>query len=162
MEYKLRRQLSFRQCLHRHSQCWRLFRYVSSRRSCPTCQLDFVTDTTNDGVLGLAFDSLNSVTPIRQKTFFSNAIAQRLPEPIFTANLKKGTPGNYNFGYIDDAEYTGKITYLPINTANGFWQFTSNGYAIGSGAFISDSIDTIADTSTPLTYLLFSEGNCLA
>ena len=90
------------------------------------------------------------MTPTLQKTFFSNAIAHGLLEPIFTANLKKGKPGNNNFGYIDNAEYTGKITYLPIN---GFWEFTSNGYAIGSGAFVSDSIDTIADTATPLTYL---------
>ena len=73
--------------------------------------------------------------------------------PLFTANLKKGKAGNYNFGYIDTTEYTGSITYVPVNTANGFWEFTGNGYAVGSGAFVSTSIDAIADTGTTLLYL---------
>ena len=37
-----------------------------------------------------------------------------------------------------------------INNANGFWEFTGAGYAVGSGAFKSSSIDTIADTGTTL------------
>jgi aspergillopepsin I len=112
----------------------------------------FVSDT-NDGLVGLAFDSINTVTPTTQKTFITNAIAQGLPKPLFTANLKKGQPGNYNFGYIDSTEYTGSITYVNVNTANGFWEFTSSGYAIGSGSFVSSSIDAIADTGTTLLYL---------
>ena len=96
---------------------------------------------------------LTIVTPTKQKTFFANAVAQGLPSPVFTANLKKGTPGNYNFGYIDSSEYTGSITYVPVTTANGFWEFTGNGYAIGTGAFTSSSIDAIADTGTTLLYL---------
>lgn len=112
----------------------------------------FISDSS-DGLVGLAFDSINTVTPTQQKTFFFNAIAQGLPSPVFTANLKKGTPGNYNFGYIDSSEYTGSITYVPVTTANGFWEFTGNGYAIGSGAFKSSSIDAIADTGTTLLYL---------
>ena len=93
------------------------------------------------------------VQPVQQETFFFHAIAEGLPSPVFTANLKKGVPGNYNFGYIDSTEYTGSITYVPVNTANGFWEFTGNGYAIGSGAFVSSSIDAIADTGTTLLYL---------
>jgi len=112
----------------------------------------FVSDP-GDGLLGLAFDSINTVTPNQQKTFFFNAIAQGLPLPVFTANLKKGTPGNYNFGYIDSSEYTGSITYVPVNTANGFWEFTGNGYAVGTGSFVTTSIDAIADTGTTLLYL---------
>ena len=92
------------------------------------------------------------VSPTQQKTFFFNAI-NSLAAPVFTANLKKGVPGNYNFGYIDSSEYTGSITYVPVNTANGFWEFTGNGYAIGSAAFKSSSIDAIADTGTTLLYL---------
>ena len=117
-----------------------------------TVSAEFVSDTS-DGLLGLAFDSINTVTPNQQKTFFFNAIAQGLPLPVFTANLKKGAPGNYNFGYIDSTEYTGSITYVPVSTANGFWEFTGNGYAVGSGAFVSSSIDAIADTGTTLLYL---------
>lgn len=106
-----------------------------------------------DGLLGLAFNSINTVKPVQQSTFFFHAIAEGLPSPVFTANLKKGRVGNYNFGYINSAEYTGSITYVPVNTANGFWEFTSNGYAVGSGAFTSGSIDAIADTGTTLLYL---------
>ena len=106
--------------------------------------------TDDDGIIGLAFPSANSVKAM--KTFYLNAVAQGLPA-LFTANLKKGKPGNYNFGYINSSEYTGSITYATVSSANGFWEFTGSGYAIGSGAFILSSIDTIADTGTTLLYL---------
>ncbi|KAL8692139.1 MAG: hypothetical protein Q9218_002781 [Villophora microphyllina] len=112
----------------------------------------FQQDIDNDGLLGLAFDSINTVKPVQQKTFFSNAIPS-LSAPLFTANLKKGKPGSYTFGYIDSAQHSGAITYVPVNSANGFWEFTSNGYAVGTGAFVSLSIDSIADTGTTLLYL---------
>ena len=117
-----------------------------------TISAQFQQDTDNDGLLGLAFDQLNTVTPTPQKTFFSNAKAS-LASPLFTADLKKGAPGSYDFGYIDTSKYTGSITYVPVSTKNGFWEFTGNGYAIGSGAFKSSSIDAIADTGTTLLYL---------
>lgn len=112
----------------------------------------FQQDVDNDGLLGLAFDSINTVKPTKQKTFFST-VKGSLSAPLFTANLKKGAPGTYDFGYIDAAKHTGAITYVPVNTANGFWEFTSNGYAVGTGAFTSTSIDAIADTGTTLLYL---------
>ena len=117
-----------------------------------TISAQFQEDTDNDGLLGLAMNSINTVSPNPVKTFFSNAIPT-LASPLFTANLKKGVPGNYNFGYIDSSEYTGSITYVNVNTANGFWEFTGDGYAVGTGAFTSSSIDAIADTGTTLLYL---------
>ncbi len=117
-----------------------------------TVSSEFESDTASDGLLGLAFDSINTASPNQVATFFENAIPT-LAAPLFTANLKKGEPGNYNFGYIDSSEYTGSITYVPVNTANGFWEFTGNGYAVGSGKFVSSSIDAIADTGTTLLYL---------
>lgn len=117
-----------------------------------TVSPSFQSDIDSDGLLGLAMNSINTVTPNLVKTFFSNAIPT-LASPLFTANLKKSAPGNYNFGYIDTNEYTGSITYVPVNTANGFWEYTGNGYAVGSGTFVSSSIDAIADTGTTLLYL---------
>ncbi|KAA6412873.1 MAG: aspergillopepsin I [Lasallia pustulata] len=103
----------------------------------------------SDGLLGLAFNSINTVAPTQQKTFFSNALSS-LAAPLFTADLMKGAPGSYDFGFIDSSKYTGSITYVPVNTANGFWEFTASGYAVGSSAFVSSSIDAIADTGTTL------------
>lgn len=63
------------------------------------------------------------------------------------------TAGTYNFGFIDDTAYTGSITYTSVSTRQGFWEFTSTGYSVGSGSFQSTSIDGIADTGTTLLYL---------
>ncbi len=112
----------------------------------------FVDDTDNDGLVGLAFDSINTASPNQVQTFVGNALSS-LASPLFTANLKKGKAGNYNFGYIDSSEYTGAITYVPVKTSNGFWEFTGSGYAVGSAAFVSSSTDAIADTGTTLLYL---------
>ncbi|KAL8689839.1 MAG: hypothetical protein Q9224_004550 [Gallowayella concinna] len=112
----------------------------------------FQRDIDNDGLLGLAFDSINTVKPTKQKTFFSNA-KPTLSAPLFTANLKKGKPGSYTFGYLDSAQYTGSISYITVDPSRGFWEFTSNGYAVGTGGFKSASIDAIADTGTTLLYL---------
>lgn len=48
---------------------------------------EFTQDSDNDGLLGLAFSSLNTVEPNQQKTFFDNAKSS-LTSPLFTADLK--------------------------------------------------------------------------
>ncbi|KAL1647465.1 hypothetical protein SLS58_002795 [Diplodia intermedia] len=113
---------------------------------------EFTADSDNDGLLGLAFSSLNTVQPTQQKTFFDNAKSS-LNSPLFTADLKHNKAGTYKFGYIDTTSYTGAITYAPISTTNGWWQWTSSGYAVGSGSFKSTSINGIADTGTTLLLL---------
>nr|1E5O_E Chain E, ENDOTHIAPEPSIN [Cryphonectria parasitica]1E80_E Chain E, ENDOTHIAPEPSIN [Cryphonectria parasitica]1E81_E Chain E, ENDOTHIAPEPSIN [Cryphonectria parasitica]1E82_E Chain E, ENDOTHIAPEPSIN [Cryphonectria parasitica]1EED_P Chain P, ENDOTHIAPEPSIN [Cryphonectria parasitica]1ENT_E Chain E, ENDOTHIAPEPSIN [Cryphonectria parasitica]1EPL_E Chain E, ENDOTHIAPEPSIN [Cryphonectria parasitica]1EPM_E Chain E, ENDOTHIAPEPSIN [Cryphonectria parasitica]1EPN_E Chain E, ENDOTHIAPEPSIN [Cryphonectr len=112
----------------------------------------FTEDSTIDGLLGLAFSTLNTVSPTQQKTFFDNAKAS-LDSPVFTADLGYHAPGTYNFGFIDTTAYTGSITYTAVSTKQGFWEWTSTGYAVGSGTFKSTSIDGIADTGTTLLYL---------
>ncbi|TEA12725.1 Endothiapepsin [Colletotrichum sidae] len=112
----------------------------------------FSEETNLDGLLGLGFSSINTVSPTQQKAFFETA-KSKLDSYVFTADLKHGTPGKYNFGYIDAAAYTGAITYVPINNADGWWQFTSSGYQVGSAAFTSTSLNGIADTGTTLLLL---------
>lgn len=47
----------------------------------------FTSDPSCSGLLGLAFSSLNTVSPTPQKTFFDNALSG-LTQPVFTADLK--------------------------------------------------------------------------
>lgn len=113
----------------------------------------FTADTDNDGLLGLAFSSINTVSPVQQTTFF-DTVKATLAKPLFTADLKKGTAGAYGFGFIDTTRYVGAITYVPVTIANGFWEFTAGGYAVGTSTTITGSIgDAIADTGTTLLYL---------
>jgi aspergillopepsin I len=86
-------------------------------------------------------------------TFYTNAVSQGSIAPVFTADLKKGAAGTYGFGFVDPAAYSGSITYVPVVTANGFWEFSGNGYAIGKGGFVTLAIDAIVDTGTTLLYL---------
>jgi hypothetical protein len=59
----------------------------------------FTQNTDNDGLLGLAFSSINTVTPKSQTTFF-DTVKSTLAKGLFTADLKKGAAGSYTFGYV--------------------------------------------------------------
>lgn len=94
----------------------------------------------------------STVKPVKQNTFFDNAKSS-LSAPLFTVDLKKGSPGTYSFGFIDDAKYSGKIAYVPVDNRRGFWGFTASGFAVDGGSLTSTSINAIADTGTTLLYL---------
>lgn len=51
-----------------------------------TISTEFTEDTDNDGLVGLAFSSINTVSPKSQKTFFDN-VKSSLSSPLFAANL---------------------------------------------------------------------------
>ncbi|KAK3312131.1 penicillopepsin [Apodospora peruviana] len=112
----------------------------------------FIDDAANNGLLGLAFSQLNTVQPQQQKTFFDNVLPS-LAEPLFTADLRKGTAGAYEFGRIDATKFTGDMTWIPVDTANGFWQFPTAGFAVGGDGTNLQQTQTaaaIADTGTTL------------
>jgi hypothetical protein len=106
----------------------------------------------NDGLLGLAFSSINTVSPTPQKTWFDTVKAQ-LAKPLFAVTLKYHAAGTYDFGFIDSSKYTGSITYTNVDTSQGFWQFSFAGYTIGTGSEVKSTINGIADTGTTLLYL---------
>lgn len=111
----------------------------------------FSQDTTNDGLLGLSFSSINTVQPKAQTTWFDSAVQQGLfDKNLFTVDLKHNAPGSYDFGFIDNSKYDGDIVYTDIKSSQGFWEFTGTGYSIGDGEFTESSIDAIADTGTTL------------
>lgn len=120
--------------------------------SAQTVSSAFQADAASSGLLGLSFSVLNTVQPVRQKTFFDNAMDD-LESPLFTANLKKQEEGNYNFGYINQSEYTGEIKYTDVDNVRGFWGFNPSGYQVGGHAFNSSSWFAIADTGTSLLLL---------
>ncbi|KAF5519142.1 Endothiapepsin [Colletotrichum aenigma] len=122
--------------------------------SANTVSASFTSNQNQSGLVGLAFGTINTVTPTKQKTFFENAL-NNLAMPLFTANLKKGAAGNYNFGYIDTTEFTGDIAFVPANTTQGFWQFTAQGFSVGSNGSAATSAphQAIADTGTTLMLL---------
>lgn len=111
----------------------------------------FVQDANSDGLVGLAFGSLNTVKPQQQKTFFENVLPS-LDKPVFTANLRHAELGSYEFGRIDESQFQGPITYTPIDSSRGFWQIESTKYAVGDGEVRTNPNPSpaIMDTGTTL------------
>ena len=113
---------------------------------------EFSSDYSSSGILGLGMSSGNTIKPVRQLTFMDN-IKSSLAKPLFTANLKHSIPGNYNFGYINAAEYTGTIQYAPVDTKSIYWKMPPTGYSVGKGAFTTYPFAAIVDTGTTLLLL---------
>ncbi|KAL8812427.1 MAG: hypothetical protein Q9223_000342 [Gallowayella weberi] len=111
----------------------------------------FVQDANSDGLVGLAFGTINTVKPQPQKTFFENVQAS-LDKPVFTANLRHHELGSYEFGRIDDSQFEGSITYTPVDPSHGFWQIESKSYAVGDGEVRTNpnASPAIVDTGTTL------------
>lgn len=111
----------------------------------------FTDDKANQGLLGLCFSKINAVKPTKEKTWFENVMPQ-LAEQVFTADLRKGTTGAYQMGFIDNTKFTGPMNWVPVNTSSGFWQFTTAGYSIGGGGALKTlpASNAIADTGTTL------------
>lgn len=110
----------------------------------------FVQDTNSNGLVGLAFSKLNTVKPTAQKTFFDNAMAS-LSQPVFTADLRHNAVGSYEFGNIDSTKFNGSLSWAAVNTTNGFWQFSTSKFSVGTGAVTRTAGgQAIADTGTTL------------
>ncbi|KAF1923241.1 Asp-domain-containing protein [Didymella exigua CBS 183.55] len=112
----------------------------------------FSQDQDTDGLLGLAFSTINTVSPTSQTTFF-DTVKSSLAKQLFSVNLKYHAAGTYDFGFIDSTKYTGAITYVDVDSSNGFWGFSASGYKIGTSTAVSRSIDGIVDTGTTLIYV---------
>jgi len=110
----------------------------------------FQQDTDNDGLLGLAFSSINTVSPKAQNTFFDN-VKSSLAQPLFAVGLKHGEPGVYDFGFTDSSKYTGSLVYTDVDNSQGFWSFNVDGYTAGSTS--GSGFSGIADTGTTLLLL---------
>jgi hypothetical protein len=113
----------------------------------------FVQENFNDGLMGLAFNSINTVTvngqKKPQKTFFFNA-KNKLKKGIFTADLEPDNGGTYEFGNVDLTRIQGKLANIPVNPAQGFWQFDNSEIQVNGQKVNVKGGPAIADTGTSL------------
>ena len=114
----------------------------------------FVQDE-GDGLLGLAFGTINTVQPNPVATPVENMSAQEdIPQDaeLFTAFLGNESEDSfYTFGYIDQDALGGQTpTYTPVDNSQGFWMFDSASAAINGKTIARSGNTAIADTGTTL------------
>ncbi|GAB0135278.1 hypothetical protein EsDP_00003621 [Epichloe bromicola] len=124
---------------------------VQAIESAVTVSEDIASDNFVSGILGMANSAANTVRPTPKRTYMDN-IKDQLALPLFTANLRSRAPGNYNFGYINQSEYTGDIWYAQVDPFSPFWKIATTGYWIGNKEY-KYIINAIVDTGTSLTLL---------
>ncbi|CAN9169892.1 unnamed protein product [Alternaria alternata] len=115
------------------------------------------------GLLGLAFSSINTVSPTPQRTPVDNIIAQKTAkEQLFTAYLGSWRDANeadkgesfYTFGFIDQdvmtASGASEPNYADVDNSQGFWQIQSTSATINGETVNRSGNTSIMDTGTTL------------
>lgn len=125
---------------------------------------------TGDGLLGLAFGTINTVTPKRVQTPVENMITEEdIPASaeLFTAYLGSLKDPNsqsfYTFGYIDQSIVTASgedIWYTPVDNSQGFWTVNSTSATVNGKSVARDGNTAIMDTGTTLA--LVDDATCQA
>jgi len=125
--------------------------------------------SSGDGLLGLAFGTINTVKPEPAKTPVENMIIQKdIPKSaeLFTAYLtstKDREQSFYTFGFIDEAIVRAsgqEISYAPVDNGSGFWMFDSTSATINGNPIQRSGNKAIADTGTSLA--LVDDATCEA
>jgi cathepsin D len=106
-----------------------------------------------DGILGLGYPSIavNKITPV-----FNTLVEQGKVDPVFAFYFNRDpngeVGGEITFGGVDEAHYSGDITWLPV-TRQAYWQFkvdavrsNTDGTTLGCDG----GCQMIADTGTSL------------
>jgi hypothetical protein len=85
-----------------------------------------------------------------------DSVRRELAQEVFTADLKKGRPGRYGFGYVDRGAYTGRMGYAEVTPRDAiWWRFLVDGVQAGNDTR-REGFAAIADTGTSL--LLVPQG----
>ncbi|KAK0651545.1 aspartic peptidase domain-containing protein [Cercophora newfieldiana] len=125
-----------------------------------------------DGLLGLAFPMLNTITTNGQHdpqpTPIVNMINQsdipkeaELFTSCFYSSRDKEQDSFYTFGWIDDelVKASGEdITWADIDNSEGFWMFPSESFTVNGQKIAASGNKAIADTGTTLA--LVSDSVC--
>lgn len=129
---------------------------------------------TGDGLLGLAWGTINTVKPAPVATPVANMISQAdIPQSaeLFTAKLGSWRDANdpdqgasfYTFGFIDQATVQAsgqQIHYTPVDNSQGFWMFNSTSATVNGQTVDRSGNTAIADTGTTLA--LVDDNTCQA
>lgn len=129
---------------------------------------------TGDGLLGLAWGNINTVTPKRVQTPVENMISQEdIPQSaeLFTAYLgswrdaSSSMPAEsfYTFGYIDQQTVTASgasISWAPVDNSQGFWSVSSESATVNGQTIDQSGNTAIMDTGTTLA--LVADATCQA
>ncbi|KAJ7162295.1 acid protease [Mycena filopes] len=112
----------------------------------------FSSGEGSDGLLGLAWPAINTVSPRPVKTPVENMIEQKLIlQPLFTVKLDRGdNAGFYSFGEIDESVTSNPITYTAVDNSQGFWMVPSTSYTLNGETIERADNTTILDTGTTL------------
>jgi hypothetical protein len=127
-----------------------------------------------DGLLGLAWGSINTVQPTPVQTPVENMITEQdIPQTseLFTANLGSWRDASdpdkgvsfYTFGYIDQdvVKASGQaIAWAPVDNSQGFWMFSSTSATVNGTTITQSGNTAIADTGTTLA--LVADDTCKA
>ncbi|KAF9507356.1 hypothetical protein BS47DRAFT_1422053 [Hydnum rufescens UP504] len=85
----------------------------------------FLGEHSSDGLLGLAFPTINTITPTKQKTPVQELVERNIiKQPIFTAKLDKGGTGTHTAA-------SSRIIYTDVDSSHGFWEFGSPQLRVG-------------------------------
>jgi aspergillopepsin I len=110
----------------------------------------FMDDPSSDGLVGLAFESINTIRPGQHKTFFDN-VEPELEEPVLTALLREDGVSEFEFGKIDHSKYTGTLANISVDSSRGYWEFDVGTFKAGDLELSSGATaNAIADTGTTL------------
>lgn len=133
------------------------------------------TEETGDGLLGLAFPTLNTITaangePDPQPTTVANMITQDdvpADAQLFTCALYSdrdtGADSFYTFGWVDQALVSAsgaEIAWAEVDSTIGYWMFSSASATVAGSAVSQTGNQAIADTGTSLA--LVSDEVCEA
>ncbi|KAK0636330.1 aspartyl proteinase [Bombardia bombarda] len=116
---------------------------------------------TADGLLGLAFPSINTISPEPQPTPVVNMITQsdipknaELFTSAFYSSRDEKENSFYTFGWIDQdlvkASGETDIAWTDIDNSEGFWMFASGSATINDQKIDLSDNKAIADTGTTL------------